>query len=201
MEMERGASWSVSLADPGGDLRIYEPDLAALQSAAPLLADFYNEPFNRSMTTGTCEMTPADAIDHFRSIWAEGGLAFLLEYGSVLLGDADFRHFRDGIAEYAIMVGSRASQGAGLGTRFSVMAHALLFGRLGANRIYSIVIPENAGCLRMLAKIGYEPDDSPLARSFIEAESDRTLSIGRERFEEKHADLISRLVFTRQAER
>lgn len=198
MEMARKANWSVHLSDPGGDLRLYEPDLEAVRSASAQLADFYNEPFNRSMTTGTVEMTPADAVAHFESVWAEGGRAFLLEFGSVLLGDADFRHFRDGIAEYAIMVGSRASQGAGLGTRFSVMAHALLFRHFGARRIYSAVIPENTGCLRMLAKVGYETDDSPLARSFIEAESDLTLSIGRDRFEEKNAALISRLVFTKR---
>ena len=94
------------------------------------------------------------------------------------MGDADFRNIEDGSGEFAIMIGGRASQGRGLGTRFGLMLHAFGFGTLGLERIYISVIPANAASRRLFEKLGYQIDDSPEAREFIDEESDIIMSLG-----------------------
>jgi RimJ/RimL family protein N-acetyltransferase len=189
--------WSVELDDPKGTLRLYEPDRAALQAAAPQLCAFYNEPHNSRMMTNTCRLSTAEVLDHFEDIWRENGRAFLLERGGVLVGDSDFHNLRGGIAEFALLVGNRAVQGEGLGRRYTLMAHALLFRHLGAERAYSVVVPENAGCLRMLDNAGYSLDNSDQARALAESDDELALSLAREGFEERNADLLARLRFAK----
>lgn len=190
--------WTVHLADPRGDLRLYEPDAAQVKAVAAQLCEYYNEPFNSAMMTNSGEMTPDEVLEHFDAIAEDGGRAFLLEFGGALVGDGDFRHFRDGLAEYALMIGNRSLQGMGLGTRFGGMAHALLFRCLGARRAVGVVVPTNRGSIRMLEKLGYEMDNSPEVRSYVEDERELTMSLERERFEELHTEFLSPLVFSRE---
>ena len=104
------------------------------------------------------------------------------------MGDADFRNVEDGTGEFAIMIGGRASQGRGLGTRFGLMLHGFGFGTLGLERIYISVIPANGASRRLFEKLGYQIDDSPEAREFIDEESDITMSLARPAFEQARTD-------------
>jgi RimJ/RimL family protein N-acetyltransferase len=81
------------------------------------------------------------------------------------------------------MIGGRATQGRGLGTRFGLMLHAFGYGVLGLERIYISVIPANTASRRLFEKLGYQIDDSPEAREFIDEESDLTMSLSRSTFE------------------
>ena len=86
------------------------------------------------------------------------------------------------------MIGGRATQGRGLGTRFGLMLHAFGYGVLGLGRLYISVIPANAASRRLFEKLGYEVDDSPEAREFIDEESDLTMSLARSAFERARGD-------------
>ena len=81
------------------------------------------------------------------------------------------------------MIGGRASQGRGLGTRFALMLHAFGYDVLGLERIYISVIPANAASRRLFEKLGYQPDDSPEARALIDEETDLTMSLARSAFD------------------
>jgi RimJ/RimL family protein N-acetyltransferase len=81
------------------------------------------------------------------------------------------------------MIGARAAQGRGLGTRFATMLHAFAFEVLDLARVYMSVIPANAASQRLFAKLGYQPDDSPEARAFADDETDLTMSVARRPFE------------------
>jgi RimJ/RimL family protein N-acetyltransferase len=175
----------------GTRLRVLEPLTAELRMHANDLAGYYNEPTNRALMTNEHEFSAEDVALHFADIRAEGGRPFLLFENELLLGDCDLRHIEENQAEFAILVGARARQGQGRGTLFSVMVHALAFGHLGLERVYASVRPENAGSLRMLEKVGYTRDASPLARRYAEKHDDVCLSVAACAFEDGFAQNLS----------
>ncbi|MBM4394345.1 MAG: GNAT family N-acetyltransferase [Deltaproteobacteria bacterium] len=197
--MERETLYAIEWpgeGDEGETLRVIEPTPDEVETAAARLAAFYNEPYNRGMMANEGEMTARDVVDYYREFRASGGRPFLLERDGVLMGDADLRHIDGPTAEFAILVGVRAAQGSGLGTRFALMVHALASGALGIERMYSSVIPLNRPSLRMLEKIGYLPDDGPEARARADEATDVTVSFDFARFAELHAAVLPRLRIT-----
>jgi RimJ/RimL family protein N-acetyltransferase len=167
-------------------LSVIEPTPAEIARAAPALAAFYNDEHNRQMMTHEQEFSAEDVVGYYEELRDEGGRPLLLRAGprgDELAGDADLRNIEGDTGEFAIMVGARATQGRGLGTRFAIMAHALAFRVLGLARVYVSIIPANAASLRLFEKLGYERDDSPEARELADEDSDLTLSLARERFE------------------
>jgi RimJ/RimL family protein N-acetyltransferase len=177
--------WAIDWQRDGEPLRIIEPTDAEVARAAPRLAAFYNDPHNRRLLANTVELSEADVIDFYGSCRASGGHPLLLWREGGLVGDADLRrvdHAR-GTAEFAILIGDRPQQGRGLGTSFAVMAHAFAFATLHLQRLYIAIVADNAGSRRLFEKVGYEPDDSALARASADASDDLTLSCSRERFE------------------
>jgi RimJ/RimL family protein N-acetyltransferase len=167
-------------------LSVIEPTPSEIARAAPELAAFYNDEHNRQMMTHEQEFSAEDVVAYYDELRADGGRPLLLRAGprgDELSGDADLRNIEGDTGEFAIMVGARATQGRGLGTRFAIMAHALAFRVLGLARVYVSIIPANAASRRLFEKLGYEPDDSPEARELADEDSDLTLSLARERFE------------------
>jgi RimJ/RimL family protein N-acetyltransferase len=176
----------------GFELCLIEPTIEEVRLHAAALAQDYNEPRNRALMTNEHDFTGKDVVDQFASMQAEGGRPFLLFDEHDLVGDCDLRHIDGASAELAIMVGPRAAQGKGLGTRFSIMLMALAFDRLGLTTIYASVRPENTGSLRMFDKLGYRVDTSPEARRFAEAEDDVCLSMDAQTFSAKHTERLVR---------
>jgi RimJ/RimL family protein N-acetyltransferase len=185
------ARFAIELAGGGERLRACEPTRAQVAAAAPRLAAFYNDPHNRAMLAHAADLSVADVVAHYRRLAGDGARAFLLELDGRLVGDADIRGIDRGRGEVAMLVGERAQQGRGLGTRFGVMVHAFAFRALGLKRMYASIIPANAASLRLFAKLGYERDDSPAARRTIDAPDDVTLSLAAERFEGLHGALAA----------
>jgi len=185
--MPTGSTYSMawrSRDEPG--LRVAEPTLEEVCVHAGALAGYYNEPTNRALLTNEQDFDARDVVDQFKGMWAAGDRPFLLYVGESLVGDCDLRHVEDDRAEFAILVGPRATQAKGLGTRFSKMVHLLAFGPLRMSRVYAAVRPENAGSLRMFEKLGYEVDQTPEARRYAEAPDDVCVSIGAETFRRLH---------------
>jgi RimJ/RimL family protein N-acetyltransferase len=186
--MEKARLWAVEWERGGETLTAVEPTDAELRRAAADLAAFYNDGHNRLMMGHGAEPhTPADVIAYYEELRIEGGRPFLLYMDGVLVGDADFRNIEDGAGEFAIMIGGRASQGRGLGTRFGLMLHLFGYDVLGFERIYISVIPANAASRRLFEKLGYRIDDSPEARLFIDEETDLTMSLARSVFDRTRA--------------
>jgi len=179
--------------DDGDRLRAREPDRADVAKAAARLASFYNDPHNRAMLAHEDELSASDVVAHYRGLARDGGHAFLLELDGRLVGDGDLRHLTRERAEVAILIGDRSLQGKGLGTRFGVMLHAFAFGTLGLGRTFASIIPANAGSLRLFEKLGYQRDDTRLARRFIDDPTDVTLSLTAERFQDLHGALAARV--------
>lgn len=188
--MSLGPKWDGTWQTPDGTLRAYTPTLEEITRFAPELAAFYNEAYNRAMMSNTVAMSPGEVVEHCESLRATGGLPFLLEREGELCGDADFRHLGGGAAEFAILIGRRPAQGKGLGTRFALLLHALVFGPLALERVFVSIIPANLPSQRLFAKLGYQPDSGPAARAFAEEESDITMSLGRDAFASLHASVI-----------
>jgi RimJ/RimL family protein N-acetyltransferase len=191
--------WSIEAPWAQGRLRAFEPTLTEVLAAAPLLAAFYNDSHNSAMMTNTHEMSAAEVVETFQSMRAAGDRPFLLEQDGELMGDADFRKIQGAEAEFAILVGHRAQQSRGLGTRYAAMMHAAALRVLGFERIYATVIPMNIASRRMLEKLGYQVDQSSRAASFADAEDDIAMSIGRNQFEWTHADLLTQVVISERA--
>jgi RimJ/RimL family protein N-acetyltransferase len=185
------ARFAIELAHAKERLCAREPTRAQVAASASRLAAFYNDPHNRAMLGHGADLTAADVVAHYRRLAGDGARAFLLELDGRLVGDADLRHIDRGRAELAILVGDRAVQGRGLGTRFAVMIHAFAFRALGLRRIYASIIPMNAVSLRLFEKLGYERDGSPEARRTIDAPDDVTLSLAAERFQALHGALVA----------
>lgn len=164
----------------GGPLRGFEPTREELSAGAPLLSEYYNEPTNRALMTNEHDYSANDVVLMYERMWEAGGRQFFLACGDTLVGDCDLRNIEHDRAEYAVLVGPRQTQAKGLGTRFSIMVLALAFGRLGLRRVYASIRPENAGSLRMFAKVGYAIDEGPDARRYAEAPDDVCVSIGPE---------------------
>lgn len=191
--------WSIEAPWAQGRLRVYEPTMAEVLAAAPLLAAFYNDSHNSAMMTNTHELTVAEVVETFQSLHAAGDRPFLLERDGALMGDADFRHCRGAEAEFAILIGHRAQQSRGLGTRYAAMMHVAARRVLGLERVYGAVIPANIASRRMLEKLGYQVDQSSHAASFAEAEDDIVMSIDWGQFEGAYADLLTQVVITARA--
>jgi RimJ/RimL family protein N-acetyltransferase len=162
---------------PAGLLRAEEPTLTEVRAAASRLATYYNDSHNSSMMAHEEHMSEEDVVDFFQETTARGGRCFFLYLDGVLVGDADFRDFDDGCAEFAIMIGDRSLQGKGLGKKFAIMLHELAFRDLGLARIYATFVPANLVSIGMFEKLGYERDDSPASRSFTDDESDISMSV------------------------
>ena len=174
--------------------------MAEVQAAAGQLSAWYNEAHNRAMMSNEEPMNSADVCEHFANVWRDGGRNFLLYLDGRLMGDADLRHVaphaRTG--EFAILVGERNVQGRGFGTRLALILHALAFAELGLERIYVSIIPANRGSLRMFEKLGYQRDDSPAARAYIDEDDDVTMSFAREDFLRLHGDTARHLLVERR---
>ena len=193
--MKPELGWTGTWRTPDAGLRAYTPTVEEVARRAPALAAFYNDAYNRAMMSNTVAMSPDEVVEHFASVRAAGGLPFLLEREGELAGDADFRHVDGTSAEFAILIGRRPEQGKGLGTRFALLLHALAFGPLALARVFVSIIPANLPSQRLFAKLGYQPDHSPAARAFAEAESDVTLSLGREAFALLHGSALPEIVW------
>lgn len=183
----------IELSDGGDELRALEPTRTEVAKAAPRLASFYSEHHNQAMLAHDDASSVRDVVAHYRSLASEGARAFLLELDGELVGDADLRGVDATQAEVAILIGQRAAQGKGLGTRFSVMLHAFAFRALGLRRLYASIIPANAASLRLFAKLGYVRDDSPAARRHADEPADVTLSLTPDVFERLHGAMSSRV--------
>lgn len=199
-------SWAVEHRSNGERLLAIEPTADELAAAAPALAAFYDDPHNRRMLANTITLTPADVITSYDELRASGGRPFLLFAGDRLVGDGDLRHLSADVdgdeaanhdartkktGEIAILVGDRTSQGRGLGTRLAVMLHAFAFHVLDLAQIYASILPANAVSLRLFARLGYLPDDSPAARAFADEPDDITLAVTRARFESTAAAALA----------
>ena len=191
--------WSIEAPWAQGRLRVFEPTLTEVLAAAPLLVAFYNDRHNSAMMTNTRELTVADVVETLQSLRAAGDRVFLLEQDGELMGDADFRHVEGAEAEFAILVGPRAQQSRGLGTRYAAMMHVAALRVRGLERIYATIIPANIASRRMLEKLGYQVDPSPRAASFAEAEDDIPMSIDRVQFERAQAEFLTQVVITARA--
>jgi RimJ/RimL family protein N-acetyltransferase len=188
--------WSIEAPWAQGRLRVFEPTPAEVQAAAPLLAVFYNDSYNSAMLTNERELTVAEVVETFQSMRADGDRPFLLEQDGELMGDADFRNIEGPEAEFAILIGHRAQQSRGLGTRYAAMMHVAALRVFSFHRIYGAVIPANIASRRMLEKLGYHVDKSPRAASFAETEDDIVMSIDLAQFERANADLLTQTVIT-----
>ena len=198
-DMNTDIRWSITAPWAQGWLHAFEPTLPEVLTAAPLLADFYNDRHNAAMMTNTEEASAADVVERFHEMRADGERPFLLEQDGELMGDADLRNVQGAEAEFAFLVGRRVQQSRGLGTRFAVMLHAAALRVMGFERIYATVIPQNIASRRMLEKLGYQVDPSPRAASFADSEDDIALSVDRVLFERAQAELLTQVVITPRA--
>ena len=179
-----------------GLFRAFEPTAAEVAATAPELAAYYNDAHNRAMMAHAAEMSAAEVGEHFANLRDHGGRGFLLELDGALMGDADFRHMTASAAEFAIMIGARRVQGKGLGTRFALLLHALAYGGLSLERVFVTIIPANQASQRLFQKLGYESDNSPAARAYIDDEDDVTLSMERAKFEREHAAAVKEICWS-----
>jgi RimJ/RimL family protein N-acetyltransferase len=168
-----------------------EPTEDDVRAHAALLAAAYNDAHNRTMLGHSEDMSPEEVVEYYASMRRAGARAFLLFVDGTLVGDADLRDVEGGTAEFAIMVGARAAQGRGLGTRFATMIHAFAFGALGLHTLYVTIVPQNVASRRVFEKLGYTVDDGPAARSRVDEESDVAMSIGRAEFQRANAEAIA----------
>jgi RimJ/RimL family protein N-acetyltransferase len=175
--------------DVAGDaLAAIEPTWDEVAAAAEALAAACNDAHNRTMLALSGDMSADDVVAHYASLAPPGGRPFLLLRNGALVGDADLRHIDHGRgqAELAILIGARADQGKGLGTRYAIMLHAFAFRTLGLERVYVTIVPANAASLRLFEKVGHRRDDSPAARAYTDDPTDVALSLARTDFERAH---------------
>lgn len=166
------------------ELTAIEPTPAEVKKHAPALAIAYNHPRNAPLLGHTSELSVADVIEHYESLWAKGGRPFMLFENAVLAGDGDIRGVAHGAAEFAFLIASPDAQGKGLGTRFATMIHALAFSQ-GIDRMYAAVIPENTGSRRVFEKLGYREDTSEAGREYGD-EGDIILALDKATFLAQH---------------
>ncbi len=178
-----------------GIWRAFEPSAEQLDAYCPLLADAYNEPYNRAMMANEQAFTAEQVAALWKDMWRRGGRPFLLVRGDEWIGDADFRHVEDGCAEFAIMVGPRGRQGKGVGTAFAVMLHALAFRVWKLDRIYVTILPSNTASQRLFRKLGYQIDDSPKARSYTDQDDDVSMSCDFAQLAASHGPQLEELSF------
>jgi RimJ/RimL family protein N-acetyltransferase len=174
-----------------GALVALEPTPDDIAAHAAELAVGYNEPTNASLMGHTDTIEPAEIVEHYADMLAEGARPFLLFRDGELVGDADLRGLRGGSAEFAFMIGARNVQGKGLGTRFAIMIHAFGFATLELARIYASIVPHNTASRRVFEKLGYEVDDSAAARAYADEPGDVVMRIDRASFEQRHAAALA----------
>ncbi|HKA87164.1 MAG TPA: GNAT family N-acetyltransferase [Haliangiales bacterium] len=177
---------------PGEDgvLAAVEPTMDEVAAHADELAEAYNDPHNAPMMGHTESYSVKDVVEHFRQMREEGARPFLLFRDGRLMGDADVRGMDAGRAEFAVMVGARAAQGKGLGTRFALMLHAFAFRVLALGRLYVTIVPKNAASRRLFEKLGYQLAQDVAARAYVDEEDDIAMSIARADFERRHAGAL-----------
>lgn len=193
--------WEILWPDGSDVLRATEPAEAEISAAADSLAAWYSEDHNLSMMGNTAVISPAEVIAHLSDQRQHGVRYFLLYCGAELVGDADFRHIgapvADG-AEYAIMIGSRAKQGHGLGGRFGVLLHAFARKVLNLQRVYVAILPGNLPSQRMFTKFGYCIDNGPMARAYAESSTDVTMSLDLSAWELLHGAACQQMTMAPQ---
>src|SRR5437868_8393775 len=92
MGAERDMMWAAEHRRGQEVLRAIEPTPGEARVAAPVVASFYNDPYNRRMMANTVTMSPEDVVSSFAELRADGGRPFLLYAGERLVGDGDLRH-------------------------------------------------------------------------------------------------------------
>ena len=185
--------YHVRWSGPDGLLVAEEPTPSEVQTCASALAQAYSEPHNRAMMTHTGDTKPEDVVSLYTQMIRDTGRPFLLYHDQTLMGDADFRQIEVDRAEFAIMVGERARQGRGFGTRFATMLHLFAFRTLRLQRVYVTIIPENIASQRLFARLGYVHDDSPQARAYSDEPGDICMSVGWEQFEQAHSAVLGQI--------
>jgi RimJ/RimL family protein N-acetyltransferase len=175
--------WTIQAREGDDLIEAIEPTPREIAQAAPWLAAHYNQPDNRRMMAHEADLSPEEVVACYHDMRRRRGRPFLLVRGRALLGDGDLRNIAGRAAEIALLIGDRAEQGRGLGTRFAAMLNAFAFQILDLDRVYASVIPGNAASRRLFARLGYLPDDSAAARAFAEDATDLTFSVDRAAFE------------------
>ncbi len=188
--------FAIEWTTPDGVLRAYQPEDDVIVALAPLLSAAYNDEHNAPMMGHGEPIEVEQVIESYRDMIDDGDALFVLELDGEFIGDGDLRDREDDRAELAIMLAARTRQGRGLGTRFAIMLHAFGFERLGLDRIYVGIVPENVASQRLFTRIGHVIDDSPIARDYADAPEEITMSIGRAEFEALHKDVLGQLVYT-----
>lgn len=183
----------ITWVTPAGRLMAIEPRPDEVMHHAGALAAAYNDPRNAPLLGHTEDVDEDDVVDHYADVAEAGGHNFLVFADGTLAADADLRKVGGGAAEFAFMVASPAAQGKGLGTRVALMIHAFGFRRLGLERIYASIIPDNAGSRRVFEKLGYQVDASPAARAYADEPGDVTMGIDRMAFERLHAQAMAEI--------
>ncbi len=170
----------------GLTLHAVEPSRRQMRLAAHQISLWYSDPHNQATMNGPLTQDAQDVLEFFTDLQTENGRYFLLFCDGKLVGDGDFRHIHEGHAEYTLMIGARDQQGQGLGTRFSLMLHAFAFGVLQLSAVYLAVTMGNQAGRRCYEKLGYVPDDTPLARSYAQLSDDLTMVLSAEVFWARH---------------
>lgn len=183
----------ITWVTPAGRLIAIEPRPDEVVRYAGVLAAAYNDPRNAPLLGHTDDVDEDDVVAHYADVARAGGHNFLVFVDGTIAADADLRKVGGGAAEFAFLVASPAAQGKGLGTRVATMVHAFGFHRLGLERIYASIIPDNAASRRVFDKLGYQVDDSPAARAYADEPGDITMAIDRTAFERSHAAAMAEI--------
>jgi RimJ/RimL family protein N-acetyltransferase len=174
------------------ELAAIEPTLDEVRHHVTTLAAAYNHPQNATLLGHTSELSEADVLEHYETLQAQGARPFLLLREGALAGDGDIRGIANGAAEFAFLIASPGAQGKGLGTRFATMIHAFAFERLGIERMYASVVPENTASRRVFAKLGYVEDTSDVAGEYGD-DGDVVLAIARATFLSVHTSQLAEI--------
>lgn len=183
----------ITWATPAGQLVAIEPRPDEVARHAGALAAAYNDPHNAPLLGHTEDVDQDDVVAHYLDVAEAGGHNFLVFADGALVADADLRKVGGGAAEFAFMVSVPAAQGKGLGTKVALMVHAFGFRRLGLDRIYASIIPDNAASRRVFEKLGHQVDHSPAARVYADEPGDLTMAIDRATFERAHAQAMAEI--------
>lgn len=183
----------------GHHLRVYMPQAQEVRRYAEMLAHFYNDEHNRVMMDHSDEHTPEDILELYADT-SPDTIRFFIEADGVFLGDADLRHIDRArrTAEYAVMIGARAAQGKGWGTRVTIMITYFAFAELDLQTVYLSVIPTNVAGRRAYEKVGYQRDHSEAGKQFREHPDDIVMSVDRATFMARHGDVLSGITIRRQ---
>ena len=145
-----------------------EPDETLLERHADDLCSWYNAPENAQMMDGSGTMSRGDVVDFWRDLRRAGGRGFFGFCDGALVGDADLRAVRGRSAEFAVMIGAASRKGAGLGRALALMLHVFAFRDLRLERVYVPPRRDNHRVHALNAFLGYERDDGPEARGFVD---------------------------------